>query len=147
VIYATDYSGNARGGDYVMRISQNGIGAVLSLLHKISDRLAVLEDTPYPGKNTVDCLLAHDATLGKCTTSVSRPWLHTLDPGIADEAKLWDATFVRTNQWFCAGTKCPMVIGNVIAYIDGEHVSQTYARYLARPLGAELTAAFDGRVA
>lgn len=40
-------------------------------------------------------------------------------------------TFVGIADWFCTADVCPGVVNGIVVYIDGSHVSATYARWLA----------------
>jgi len=48
---------------------------------------------------------------------------------------------VDMERYFCIDGTCPAVIGGVVAYFDGSHITATYARTLAAPLGRELDTA------
>jgi hypothetical protein len=45
----------------------------------------------------------------------------------------------------CAGDVCPAVIGSVVAYFDGSHMTATYARSIAPFVEAEILAALERR--
>ena len=47
-------------------------------------------------------------------------------------------------QWFCARDLCPAVVGTIVTYRDTSHVTATYVRVLADPLGSLLAAATRG---
>jgi len=47
-------------------------------------------------------------------------------PGLPDNVRLIDLT-----RFFCVDGFCPAVIGNVLVYHDGSHLTATYARTLA----------------
>ena len=141
IVLSTAYSGEALSGDpNGIKAAENGFWAELQAL-KGSAKLVVIEDIPYPGRSPIDCLLAHDATLGSCTYSFSDRFNDTIDGDVALSAQLLGAKFIPVVQWFCAHSQCPMVIGNTIAYFDPTHVSTAYAQQLARPLDVALRAA------
>ena len=50
------------------------------------------------------------------------------------------ATVVDPVPWFCE-EGCPPIIGNTLAYHDGDHISATYAQQLAPLLADRLTGA------
>jgi hypothetical protein len=43
---------------------------------------------------------------------------------------------LETGGWFCYRSRCPMVIGHTIAYVDTNHVSETYALELTQEFRA-----------
>ena len=114
-----------------------GLTAEIEALRAMSSKVVVFENTPAMSFNTTDCLLAPNATLGQCTTSVT-PDLTDPETVVQSIAKAEDAEFLPTWQWFCYDNLCPSVIRNMIAYIDTSHVSNTYATYLANPLAQVL---------
>jgi hypothetical protein len=50
--------------------------------------------------------------------------------------------FVDMTEYFCDGSRCPGVIGNVIVYSDDSHITATYSRTLAPMLARKLTRAW-----
>lgn len=56
------------------------------------------------------------------------------------------AHLIETADLFCQDGKCPMVIGNVIVYMDQHHVSATYSRTLAPLLVARIGEVTDGLI-
>ena len=46
--------------------------------------------------------------------------------------------FVDTSNYFCDTTTCPPVIGNVIVYMDDNHISGTYMATVAPAMGADI---------
>jgi peptidoglycan/LPS O-acetylase OafA/YrhL len=95
-------------------------------------RTVVIEDPPYhPLIKPIDCLLRSGATLGDCTLAFTAD----LSARYASLRKIVHShpkdRYLHTQRWFCSGGKCPMVIGNMIVFRDTNHVSDTYARYLA----------------
>ena len=40
--------------------------------------------------------------------------------------------------WMCTATTCPVMVGNVLVYRDDNHLSDTFARWLAPIMGAQL---------
>jgi hypothetical protein len=45
---------------------------------------------------------------------------------------------VDTSDYFCDATTCPPIIGNVIVYMDDNHISGTYMATVAPTMGAEI---------
>ncbi len=50
--------------------------------------------------------------------------------------------FVDMTEYFCDGSRCPGVIGNVIVYSDDSHITASYSRTLAPMLARKLTDAW-----
>jgi peptidoglycan/LPS O-acetylase OafA/YrhL len=144
-VLATSYSGDAGNGDpTAIHLSAVGVNTAMRALWRRTQKLVVLEDIPYPGRDPVDCLLANGATLRSCTFAENPAYTDNLDPQVAQEAELYGVAFMPTLQWFCANKQCPMVIGHIIAYADGAHISTTYATQLRAAFSAELAAEIKG---
>jgi peptidoglycan/LPS O-acetylase OafA/YrhL len=87
---------------------------------------AGLEDPP-------SCVLA-DATPCDFERSAA-----LLDDGmVVAAADLEGVSVVDLTDYFCTGETCHSVIGNVLAYADGNHMTSVYAQTLAPTVSAEL---------
>ncbi len=123
-----------------------GPGGVAAVARELRDlapfthRLIVIEDPPARDERAIDCLLARGATLGSCTFPVTPVETATYS-AVRREAREAGARYVPTLQWFCARNRCPTVVGTVVTYRDTTHITATYARLLAGPLGADLALA------
>jgi peptidoglycan/LPS O-acetylase OafA/YrhL len=109
-----------------------GMRQELTQLDEAVPRTVVMEDPPrHLLIDPTDCLLRPGATLGDCTLvfphdmGVQYATLRTIVESHSKDR------FLRTQQWFCASGKCPVVIGNMIAFRDTNHMSDTYSRHLA----------------
>ncbi|KUG53469.1 hypothetical protein AVL62_01350 [Serinicoccus chungangensis] len=105
--------------------------------------VVAVADTPQPGDLQVyACVADHRDDLDRCSFdsndgSGTGPLLRAVEavPG---------STFVTMNDWVCPGEdRCPPVVGGVLVYRQGSHITDTYARSLADVLGDRLEAAFD----
>ena len=106
--------------------------------------VVVLQDTPYPwaAKRSIpDCLAQNPTDPHRCD-GTQKAW-YGIDPlyQAAEQLKQPGVTAVPTRQWFCASTICPAVIGNVVVYFDGSHMTATYARTLVPYLDIPIEAA------
>jgi peptidoglycan/LPS O-acetylase OafA/YrhL len=96
-----------------------------------------LRDNPRFEKSPVECVQTKGAAAAECATP--REQLYTDDAPLAPGTKLpEDVHFVDTAEYFCTATSCPPVIGNVIVYMDDNHISGTYMSTMATPLGADI---------
>ncbi|GAA4873090.1 hypothetical protein GCM10025788_09140 [Serinicoccus chungangensis] len=105
--------------------------------------VVAVADTPQPGDLQVyACVADHRDDLDRCSFEANEgsgtgPLLRAVEevPG---------STFVTMNDWVCPGEdRCPPVVGGVLVYRQGSHITDTYARSLADVLGDRLEAAFD----
>lgn len=51
--------------------------------------------------------------------------------------------FLDTGDLYCAGATCPPVIGNVLVYLDDNHISASYARTMAPEVARRMDALLD----
>jgi hypothetical protein len=95
----------------------------------------LMEDTPYPGQDVPTCLSRHYTNVQLCNPIISsafREDMHQMleDFDAADTHVLW------TRQWFCTDVGCPTVVGNILVYRDDNHMSVTFASFIAPLLDA-----------
>jgi peptidoglycan/LPS O-acetylase OafA/YrhL len=108
----------------------DGLDAAVRGLKRVARQVVLIGDVPERATQPVDCLLAPHATPASCIDS----WTDTeaqLTSQAGQLAVQEHAAFIDTTGWFCYRTRCPLVIGNLIAYRDGNHVSQTYVAALS----------------
>ena len=96
--------------------------------------VVALRDTPAPvagGLRSIpDCVAAHPADLTKC--SGPRGVWEPVEPIVSAAAAI-DSPRVHLadlNDRICTPELCPAVVGGVIVYFDGSHLTATYARTL-----------------
>ncbi len=133
VVIAHSYSESARFGDEIQAGSVATVQREVAAISKHAERVVILGDIPFLDRNPIDCLLANNAKFGDCVTEISSS-LDYLENAMQQTATDNSARFVSTRPWFCAGTSCPTVIGDVIAYRDKSHVSPVYAALLTPAL-------------
>ena len=105
--------------------------------------VAVIQDTPLPAqtiKSIPDCVAEHMNDLVQCAGD-ARTWIPD-DPLVRAARKLQDerVTVIDLSTSFCTET-CPAVIGGVVVYFDGSHITNTYAMALAPYMVGPLSAA------
>ena len=100
--------------------------------------IVVLGDTPNPKGDPPVCLSAHPGDVLACATPSST----AIDPErTATEREVSSAsgaTFIDPSPWLCPTEPCPAVIGDVLVYRDGHHMTTPFARALAPYLGPAL---------
>ncbi|WP_245802266.1 acyltransferase family protein [Corynebacterium pacaense] len=74
--------------------------------------------------------MAEEGDPGAC--SIDRDNFYApVDPAHRELSARANMIVVDTSDWFCPGTICPPVIGNVYVYRDGNHISDDYALSLS----------------
>ncbi len=110
----------------VKQASVAGVSTLISAVTPFTKNVVLIGDPPDQGQQPVDCLLAHDATLGTCTRTLSGDQISVYKQA-ARAAHDRGAAFIDTIHWFCFQGRCPMVIAGTVTYRDNDHISKTYA--------------------
>ncbi|MGE2715279.1 acyltransferase family protein [Mycolicibacterium litorale] len=100
-------------------------------------RIAVLADNPEVSEEALSCLTRPyfgSDQIGDCGTeeevALAKP-----DPLVAAAGLVPNSYVIDLTQYYCAGGRCPAIIGDVIVYRDvGSHVTATYFATLAPAL-------------
>jgi len=104
--------------------------------------VVAVADTPQPGGLQVyACVADHRDDLDRCTIDYNRG--SGTGPLLRAVEEVPTASFVTMNDWVCPGQdRCPPVVGGVLVYRQGSHITDTYARSLTDVLADRLEAAF-----
>ncbi|WP_131104264.1 acyltransferase family protein [Ornithinimicrobium sufpigmenti] len=104
--------------------------------------VVALADSPAPGGQQVyACVAEHRDDVGVCAVPPNDG--SGTPPLRAAAEQVPTATFVTMNDWICPGDgDCPPVVGEVLVYRQGSHITNTYALSLADVLGDRLEHAF-----
>jgi len=104
-----------------------------------ASRLAFVQDIPTPGTDLPGCIATHLDDARACTydrsTAYRYPARHA---AMAPALKASGVTAVDPAAWFCAPTRCPSVVGNVLVYRNESHMTVPYSRWLAPAIAALL---------
>lgn len=95
----------------------------------------LMEDTPYPGQDVPTCLSRHYTNVQLCNPVISSAYRDDMHQMLED----FDAANVHvlwTRHWFCTDAGCPTVVGNLLVYRDDNHMSVTFASFIAPLLDA-----------
>ncbi|HEX2274581.1 MAG TPA: acyltransferase family protein [Acidimicrobiales bacterium] len=122
----------------------DGLADMVRLVQAEGARAVVLGPPPLPAGDVPDCLSSNLSQVVACT---QRPE-EGVDMGAlaAERAAVVGAggTYVDVTQWFCAAT-CAVVVDNLLVYRDDNHLTTSYASWLAPVVGAHLDRALAGR--
>jgi hypothetical protein len=120
--------------------------AVARLIKRLPGELAIIVDTPRSDHEVPACLARHPMAIERCTTTWSAAfgWRYGLRE--AEAARLTGATLVDLSAVTCPTDPCPPVTGSILVYRDHHHLTATFARSLARELGAALPVVGEGSI-
>jgi peptidoglycan/LPS O-acetylase OafA/YrhL len=121
-----------------------GYSSYLKRWSKAGTNVLILRDTPFPGRtldSVPDCLAKHRTNQAACSgTPDGWRWMDPLFDAATDLG-LPGITTLDTTRFLCTATDCPAVIGSVVTYFDASHMTETYARSVARFIEADILAA------
>jgi hypothetical protein len=114
-----------------------GYASTLRKLRGTGARVALIEDVPHPNKNIPECVSRSLDHLERCATPRSKaldyPKVNTRVAKQVEGVSLIDPTPV-----VCPEKTCPAVIGDVLVYRNGSHLTATYVRTLTPWLDKQL---------
>ena len=114
-----------------------GYPATLRRLRRAADRVALLREPPRPPKDIVECVAASLDRLRRCAFTrrqgLDRPSVDRRAARRVRGVRLIDAT-----SRFCPHRLCPAVIGDVLVYRDGSHLTATYVKTMTAWLDRRL---------
>jgi peptidoglycan/LPS O-acetylase OafA/YrhL len=115
-----------------------GLERSIREIEPLADHVVVIGDTPRPGSDVPVCLSDHLDDALACATPVSKAvGVQRMATERAVTAET-GAAFIDPTSWLCPTSPCPAVIGRVLVYRDGHHMTTPFARALAPYLGPTL---------
>lgn len=126
---------DGQGSDEDLSQWEDGLAELLAL---IPTRVVVLADTPYFDFTPSVCLSGNlDDTL-----ACAEPRSKVLFPNVQDAellaTKRHGVPYLDLNDFVCGAEVCAPILGDVLVYRDGHHMTATFSEMLAGPLGSEL---------
>ncbi|MFM2194281.1 MAG: hypothetical protein RLZZ460_951 [Chloroflexota bacterium] len=99
---------------------------------------AILVDTPDPGRDVPACLSKHPSDIRACL--FTQDDADNREIGVAERvaAEASGATLIDLTSEICAAWPCSPIAKNVLIYRDEDHMTETFSRTLATPLGVEI---------
>jgi hypothetical protein len=116
----------------------DSLSRLVRRLRATGAQVLVLGPIPEPHFHVPVCLSGYLDDVQACTPDRSSA---VNESGIAAEAaatKAGGGQYVDTTDLFCTAERCPVIVGNILVYLDASHMSLEYARALA-PVAAALT--------
>ncbi len=104
-------------------------------------KVVVLADTPQTGGDIYACVAENPDDLTQCTYDRERGIAASGAPLQGAAAKEAGLPFIDLTDYICPAAECPPVIGNVLIYRQGSHITKTYIETLAPRLEAALSTA------
>lgn len=114
----------------------NALSGLVRQLRDTGAQVLVLGPVPNPQSVVPICLSANLEDATACTPTRSTA---VNESGIAAEAAATNSAggqYVDLTQLFCTPSRCPVVVGNTLVYLDWSHITLEYSRLLAPVMGA-----------
>jgi peptidoglycan/LPS O-acetylase OafA/YrhL len=127
---------------------QRGYAQMLTAWADAGTRVLVVHDTPFASTSFLSppaCVAEHADDLTACSGPRER-WVPR-DPLFAAAREL-DRPQIRTvdlNDRICSADRCSAVVGGVLVYFDGSHLTATFSRTLAPYLAGPVREALSAR--
>jgi peptidoglycan/LPS O-acetylase OafA/YrhL len=116
---------------------KEGLVASLARAQQASSQVVLIGDSPHPPTDPVECL-ATTTSIETCEMRRSKlvnPAYEQLEKDAAGEAGV---VYLRTTDWLCSDTSCPLVMGGYLVYRNPGHLTLEITAALAPRLMWEL---------
>ncbi len=123
------------GGGDTPELAGAAFGAMVA---RLPGATAIIVDTPDPGFDAPACLSKHSSDIRPCFFAQSDVDNGVI--GIAERvaAEVAGAQLIDLTANICTEWPCSPIAGSVLIYRDEDHMTKTFSRSLAAPLGAEI---------
>jgi peptidoglycan/LPS O-acetylase OafA/YrhL len=114
-------------------------GAALGeMVARLPGATAILVDTPDPGRDVPACLSKHANDIRACL--FTEETADNREIGFAERvaAEASGATVIDLTSEICAAWPCSPIAQSVLIYRDEDHMTETFSRSLATPLGVAI---------
>ena len=122
----------------------SGMGKEVAAIRSTGAEAMVIGPVPKPPFDVPGCLSAHLTSATACTVPAA---IGLNASGIDAEQAVVTAnggTYLDTRPWFCTTTTCATMVDNLVVYRDDNHITQTYASFLAPAVEPALQRAMSG---
>jgi len=123
----------------------SGLGQEVSAIRATGAQVMVMGPIPKPPFDVPGCLSAHLTDASACTVPLSTG----IDSaGMAAERAVVErngGTYVNTEPWLCTASSCAVIVDNLDVYRDDNHLTQTFADFLAPVVGPWMQEALAGK--
>ena len=122
-------------GDVTSALAGAALGEMVA---RLPGATAILVDTPDPGRDVPACLSKHPDDVRACL--FTQDDADNREIGIAERvaAKVSGALLIDLTGEICAAWPCSPIDQSVLIYRDEDHMTETFSRSLAAPLGVEI---------
>ncbi len=109
---------------------REGLQGTIDALRSRGITPILLEDTPYPGQSIPSCLSRNYTNVHACSPTVTNGYRSDMFEMMQDFDRAGE-NVVWVRNWFCTQNLCPTIVGNLLVYRDDNHLTVTYASFVA----------------
>jgi peptidoglycan/LPS O-acetylase OafA/YrhL len=122
-------------GDITSALAGAALGEMVA---RLPGATAILVDTPDPGRDVPACLSKHPDDVRACL--FTQDDADNREIGVAERvaAEVSGALLIDLTGEICAAWPCSPIDESVLIYRDEDHMTETFSRSLAAPLGVEI---------
>jgi hypothetical protein len=137
--------GERQGGKEGIEKLEAGYASTLETLKETGAEVVVIKDVPHPAKDVPECVSQSLDHLRRCATPAKKAFGSVKAPkfGTVAAHQVKGTTLIDPKSVFCSKGMCPAVIGNVLVYRSGSHITPEYMRTLTPWLDARLPSPGD----
>jgi hypothetical protein len=100
--------------------------------------VVAIRETPYMGLDEPDCLAQYGRSSPKCDLPTAKAVLPDPPTLIASRDTGGKVKVINMNKFICGPQECKPVVGNVLVYLDGRHLTATFGQTLTKYLEPRL---------
>lgn len=133
-IFVTHSSGSGlvvpKPGQTLDQATVDGLVGAWSVATKRGIPIIAIRDNPRPEDSTATCVAEKLATANARCSIPRKVGFRFFDGQSEAAAEVGNATVIDLSKYVCTSTTCPVVIGGVIVYRDGSHLTKTFINTL-----------------
>ncbi len=123
------------GGGDTPELAGAAFGAMVA---RLPGTTVILVDTPDPGRDVPACLSKHPSDIRACLFTQYDADNREIGAAERVAATASGAKLIDLTSDICGAWPCSPIAGSVLIYRDEDHMTETFSRSLATPLGVEI---------
>lgn len=122
---------------------QRGLDELFDRLKQDGVTPIFFADNSDPDGQPVDCLASHRSDIQRCTQDLADVIQPQIEAVVAEKIKAHQVSVIWPARWTCVNGRCPMVTGDIMMYRDGNHLTDTFVRWLRPVIEADIADYID----
>lgn len=147
VVFLTQYTGffDVRTRNRVSpSVWESGLDELFTRLQSDGVTPVFFADNSDPDGSPVDCLASNRNNIQRCTQDFADVVQPQIEAVMAAKTAQYKVSIVWPSRWTCHEGRCPMVTGDIMMYRDGNHLTDTFVRWLTPVVDANVGDFVDG---